>query len=80
MIGSMLLVLLVVGSLLLGLSVGGRYPRGPRVQAPCCGNCHYPVRGMPTFVCPECGSDVREAGIVLPRPATRPRLGVLASA
>ena len=80
MIGSMLLVLLVVGALLLGLSVGGRYPRGPRVQAPCCGNCHYPVRGMPTFVCAECGSDVREAGIVLPRPAARPRLGVLVSA
>lgn len=67
MIGSSLVVLLVVGALLLGLSVGGRYPGRPRIQVPSCGNCQYPVRGMPTFVCPECGADVRDVGIVLLR-------------
>ena len=63
----MLLVLLVFGALLLGLSVGGRYPRPARIEVPSCGRCHYPVRGMPTFVCPECGADVRDVGIVLLR-------------
>lgn len=36
------------------------------VTAPACGQCHYPVRGLPTFTCPECGSDLREVGIEVP--------------
>jgi hypothetical protein len=30
----------------------------------CCGKCGYCVRGVPGLVCPECGSDLREVGIV----------------
>ncbi|MDB5354604.1 MAG: hypothetical protein JWN24_1057 [Phycisphaerales bacterium] len=30
---------------------------------PRCGKCGYMVRGLATFVCPECGSDLREVGI-----------------
>jgi hypothetical protein len=66
-IGLILLVFLLVGMLLLGLSVGGRYPRRLRIETPSCGRCQYPVCGMPTFTCPECGSDVRDVGILLPR-------------
>lgn len=29
-----------------------------------CGKCGYAVVGLPTFTCPECGSDLREVGIV----------------
>jgi len=29
-----------------------------------CGKCGYLVKGLTTFVCPECGSDLREVGIV----------------
>jgi class 3 adenylate cyclase len=29
-----------------------------------CGKCGYDVTGLPTFTCPECGSDLREVGIV----------------
>lgn len=29
-----------------------------------CGKCGYLVTGLPTFQCPECGSDLREVGIV----------------
>ncbi len=28
-----------------------------------CGACGYPVRGATTLSCPECGADLREAGI-----------------
>ena len=30
---------------------------------PACGRCGYPARGLTTFICPECGSDLREVGI-----------------
>ena len=33
---------------------------------PVCGRCGYCVRGLPSFTCPECGSDLREVGIVGP--------------
>lgn len=32
-----------------------------------CGKCGYLVAGLSTFVCPECGSDLRVVGIVAPR-------------
>ena len=32
-----------------------------------CGQCGYAVRGVSTFECPECGTDLREAGIVKPQ-------------
>ena len=31
---------------------------------PVCGRCGYCVTGLTTFICPECGSDLREVGIV----------------
>ncbi len=37
------------------------------VTRPSCGKCGYAVAGLPTFTCPECGSDLREVGIVMPR-------------
>ena len=33
---------------------------------PACGACGYSVRGLSTMICPECGSDLREVGIVPP--------------
>jgi class 3 adenylate cyclase len=30
---------------------------------PTCGHCGYDVQGLPTFICPECGSDLRRVGI-----------------
>ena len=40
--------------------------RRKAVTQPACGNCGYFVRGITTFTCPECGQDLREAGIVTP--------------
>jgi hypothetical protein len=45
---------------------------------PVCGQCGYNVRGLPTFTCPECGSDLRTVGIVTP--GQRRPLGRLARA
>jgi hypothetical protein len=43
--------------------------RGVRVTEPSCGKCRYIVHGLEGFICPECGSDLREVGIL--RPDTR---------
>jgi hypothetical protein len=37
-----------------------------RKDIPTCGKCGYGVRGIPSLICPECGSDLREAGILVP--------------
>jgi hypothetical protein len=39
---------------------------GPKVTEPSCRACGYAVRGLPSFTCPECGSDLREVGIDTP--------------
>ena len=37
-----------------------------RITEPVCGNCGYPSRGLGSLDCPECGADLREAGIITP--------------
>jgi len=39
--------------------------RPPR--EPGCGNCHYASAGLDSWICPECGSDLRIVGIAMPR-------------
>ena len=39
---------------------------GPKVAEPSCRACGYAVKGLPSFTCPECGSDLREVGIDTP--------------
>jgi len=45
---------------------------GPDVSEPSCGSCGYPVRGLPSSICPECGRDVNEVGIIEPDVPRRP--------
>ncbi len=40
-----------------------RKRKGP-LDVAVCGQCNYNVRGLTTFNCPECGSDLREVGII----------------
>lgn len=47
-------------------------PTPPDVDDPRCGKCGYCVRGVPSFTCPECGSDLRAVGIVTR--TTHPRI------
>ena len=35
-------------------------------QSTRCGRCGYDVRGLPSAMCPECGGDLREVGVVGP--------------
>jgi class 3 adenylate cyclase len=46
------------------MAFGRRRRRNPGGVARACGHCGYDVRGLPTFACPECGSDLRQVGIV----------------
>lgn len=47
---------------------GVRVPRATVAAAdPVCGKCGYCVRGIEGLTCPECGSDLREVGILTPR-------------
>ncbi|MFG0330064.1 MAG: hypothetical protein ACF8PN_09220 [Phycisphaerales bacterium] len=43
-----------------------RSARKLRETGPVCGQCAYPVRGVTTFTCPECGCDYRNVGILSP--------------
>ncbi len=66
---SWLLVTFVILLILFGrgLTRGIRLSRDNRsVTHPECGHCGYDVRGLPTFICPECGRDLREVGILTP--------------
>jgi len=38
-----------------------------KVRVPSCGSCGYAVRALEVMTCPECGSDLREVGIITPR-------------
>ncbi len=40
-----------------------------------CGRCGYLVKGLTTFTCPECGSDLRQVGLIHPRNGDTPRAG-----
>jgi hypothetical protein len=63
--GLFLLILLAMGVALVILVVRRR--RGRRITQPICGQCSYSVRGLPGFICPECGGDLREVGIITPQ-------------
>jgi hypothetical protein len=40
--------------------------RRHNLSEPICGKCGYCVRGITSLTCPECGSDLREVGIITP--------------
>ncbi len=49
------------------------YMASPAATQSNCGKCGYLVTGLPTFQCPECGSDLREVGIVKQEIKAAPR-------
>jgi class 3 adenylate cyclase len=75
------MTLLATLALLLLLALAAAFAsllRGARANPePACGKCGYVVRGLPTFHCPECGSDLRAVGIVSATP--RGPLGLIAA-
>ena len=72
-----LLLVCLVGALIVAEAVMlGRL--WPRIEMPSCAKCRYAVRGLPTFTCPECGSDLREVGIVTRQPRVAPSRAAVA--
>lgn len=65
----LLLLAMIVG---LVAVVWARCRKRPKISEPSCGQCGYAVRGLPGFTCPECGSDLRDVGIVTPQARPRP--------
>lgn len=61
-------LLLFIVLIIVVYMVYGTLRRDPsdRVKEPSCAVCRYHVRGLQSFICPECGTDVREGGILTP--------------
>ena len=79
----LLLPLITIAMLVVAIRAlirGVTLPRGGVTQASC-ENCQYPVAGLSSFACPECGKDLRSSGIITPSMEARRRgsmLGALA--
>src|SRR5215831_14959884 len=70
----------LMGLAILGLCIRTLWvtltPPPRRLREPGCGRCGYPVTGLATPECPECGADLRLAGINTPALAMRHRGGL----
>lgn len=74
------IVPIAFGVLLAFMSIRAIYitvtpPRGG-VQSPSCEKCRYPVSGLNTLSCPECGTDLRLSGIITRAMEARRRGGL----
>jgi len=62
------LLIFALGTLIAAAAVGAMLSLIRRSPDPSrgmvCGRCAYPVGGLPSLTCPECGADLRAAGIV----------------
>jgi len=67
----LLAIVLIVGIML--WITGGR-SRGNSEMA--CGSCGYAVRGLESLHCPECGADLRMAGIHRPKGGAARNVGI----
>lgn len=56
-------LLVSLGLIVAGIVLLARASPGPGADGSTCGKCGYSARGLTTFTCPECGSDLREVGI-----------------
>ena len=55
----------VIALVALGLAIFGQARmQGSEAGDSVCGSCGYSTRGLQSFQCPECGSDLRRVGIV----------------
>lgn len=73
------ILLAVLFGLVLGVAITvtvyhtRRRARQRKIREPVCARCGYLVRGIAQLRCPECGSDLREVGIIAPGPRKRRR-------
>lgn len=64
-----LFVLILMIAMVAVIVVISAVARRKRVSAPSCGSCGYAVEGLESLRCPECGSDLRQVGILTSRQA-----------
>lgn len=57
---------IALAAMLIARRVGGRAALARQVTEPSCAACGYCVRGLETFICPECGSNLHDVGILMP--------------
>jgi hypothetical protein len=72
-----ILVILVLVGLIAGITLwitGGRSSGSGEMS---CGSCGYAVRGLDGLNCPECGADLRMAGINRPKGGTARNVGIV---
>jgi hypothetical protein len=67
------IVLGIVAVLIVIFFVPPRPGKRRRVTGPQCGKCGYSAEGATTMICPECGADFREVGLLVP--GARPGIG-----
>lgn len=70
-------LLFVVGCVRVVIRATTAGRKGPK--APACERCKYPIEGLSGWQCPECGSDVRQTGIITRAMEVR-RRGTMAGA
>ncbi len=73
---SLLLMVLLLGCLLAGVIMWTTSGGSTGTNGMTCGSCGYAVRGLTQLTCPECGVDLREAGIRPAGSAARRRTGM----
>lgn len=59
----LLILLLLFAGLIVGIVLWFTGGKGGTKGEMSCGGCGYPVRGLETLNCPECGADLRRVGI-----------------
>jgi hypothetical protein len=66
LVSLLVLVGITAAAVWLGISMRNKAARAA-AAGPVCGACAYSVIGLTTMTCPECGADLRAAGILAPR-------------
>jgi hypothetical protein len=73
-------IVLLIGAVIVGAAVvflvAAIVRWRDRIRVPSCGACRYPVEGLSTFTCPECGADLRGVGILVPGVRAKHRVHV----
>lgn len=72
----LVVLIFLVGGLIAGLIMWSTSGGGGSTEMSC-GTCGYPVKGLTQLNCPECGVDLREAGIQQPGSPGKRRTGMI---
>jgi hypothetical protein len=72
----LLIVVLVLGALIVGITLWATGGSSKGTGEMSCGGCGYAVRGLEALNCPECGADLRMVGINRPKSGAARNVGI----